>query len=62
MIFHRLMEIIPTLGLGKHPFFSLIEMNIINLYSRDNVYSIYAVYGLALAYQRIDDSTGRACK
>ncbi|KAG0796884.1 hypothetical protein G6F22_004816 [Rhizopus arrhizus] len=27
---------------------------------RDNVYSIYAVYGLALAYRRIDDSTGRA--
>ncbi|RCI03663.1 hypothetical protein CU098_008224 [Rhizopus stolonifer] len=27
---------------------------------RDNVYSIYAVYGLALAYRRIDDNTGRA--
>ncbi|KAI7862721.1 glycosyl hydrolases family 15-domain-containing protein [Spinellus fusiger] len=27
---------------------------------RDNVYSIYAVYGLALAYRRIDDDSGRA--
>ncbi|CEP11521.1 hypothetical protein [Parasitella parasitica] len=27
---------------------------------RDNVYSIYAVYGLALAYKRLDDNTGRA--
>ncbi|KAG2199209.1 hypothetical protein INT47_010584 [Mucor saturninus] len=27
---------------------------------RDNVYSIYCVYGLALAYRRIDDTTGRA--
>ncbi|KAI8335069.1 glycosyl hydrolases family 15-domain-containing protein [Chlamydoabsidia padenii] len=26
---------------------------------RDNVYSIYAVYGLALAYRRLDDDTGR---
>ncbi|KAI8085667.1 glycosyl hydrolases family 15-domain-containing protein [Thamnidium elegans] len=27
---------------------------------RDNVYSIYCVFGLALAYRRIDDTTGRA--
>ncbi|KAI9206273.1 glycosyl hydrolases family 15-domain-containing protein [Polychytrium aggregatum] len=27
---------------------------------RDNVYSIYAVWGLALAYRRIDDDQGRA--
>ncbi|KAI9468947.1 MAG: glycosyl hydrolases family 15-domain-containing protein [Benjaminiella poitrasii] len=27
---------------------------------RDNVYSIYCVYGLALAYRRVDDTTGRA--
>ncbi|KAI8877102.1 phosphorylase kinase alphabeta [Backusella circina FSU 941] len=27
---------------------------------RDNVYSIYCVYGLALAYNRLDDTTGRA--
>ncbi|KAI8067466.1 glycosyl hydrolases family 15-domain-containing protein [Gongronella butleri] len=26
---------------------------------RDNVYSIYAVYGLALAYRRLDEDTGR---
>ncbi|KAL0090533.1 glycosyl hydrolases family 15-domain-containing protein [Phycomyces blakesleeanus] len=26
---------------------------------RDNVYSIYCVYGLALAYRRLDDSSGR---
>ncbi|KAI8079740.1 glycosyl hydrolases family 15-domain-containing protein [Halteromyces radiatus] len=26
---------------------------------RDNVYSIYAVYGLALAYRRLDDDSGR---
>lgn len=28
----------------------------------DNVYSIMAVYGLALAYRRVDDDQGRACK
>ncbi|KAI8642661.1 glycosyl hydrolases family 15-domain-containing protein [Parasitella parasitica] len=27
---------------------------------RDNVYSIYCVFGLALAYRRVDDTTGRA--
>ncbi|KAI8147513.1 glycosyl hydrolases family 15-domain-containing protein [Fennellomyces sp. T-0311] len=27
---------------------------------RDNVYSIYAVYGLALAYRRVDNDNGRA--
>ncbi|KAG0750608.1 hypothetical protein G6F57_000624 [Rhizopus arrhizus] len=27
---------------------------------RDNVYSIYCVYGLALAYRRVDDTSGRA--
>lgn len=27
---------------------------------RDNVYSIYAVFGLALAYRRLDDDSGRA--
>ncbi|KAI8997843.1 glycosyl hydrolases family 15-domain-containing protein [Pilobolus umbonatus] len=27
---------------------------------RDNVYSIYCVFGLALAYRRIDDTSGRA--
>ncbi|KAJ3323184.1 hypothetical protein HDU93_003034, partial [Gonapodya sp. JEL0774] len=27
---------------------------------RDNVYSIYCVFGLALAYKRLDDDTGRA--
>ncbi|KAG0271768.1 hypothetical protein BGZ95_000371 [Linnemannia exigua] len=29
---------------------------------RDNVYSIMAVFGLALAYRRVDDDEGRACK
>jgi hypothetical protein len=29
---------------------------------RDNVYSIMAVFGLALAYRRVDDDQGRACK
>lgn len=29
---------------------------------RDNVYSIYAVFGLALAYRRVDDDSGRLCK
>ena len=29
---------------------------------RDNVYSILAVWGLALAYRRLDDDQGRACK
>ena len=28
----------------------------------DNVYSIMAVFGLALAYRRVDDDEGRACK
>ena len=28
---------------------------------RDNVYSILAVWGLALAYRRLDDDMGRAC-
>ncbi|KAG5462798.1 MAG: glycosyl hydrolases family 15-domain-containing protein [Olpidium bornovanus] len=32
------------------------------LFCRDNVYSIYAVFGLALAYRRLDDDQGRACK
>ena len=31
-----------------------------NLPKRDNVYSIYAVWGLALAYRRLDDDQGRA--
>ncbi len=26
------------------------------------MYSIYCVFGLALAYRRVDDTTGRACK
>lgn len=30
--------------------------------SRDNVYSIYAVFGLALAYRRVDDDSGRLCR
>jgi hypothetical protein len=30
-------------------------------WTRDNVYSIYAVWGLALAYRRIDNDGGRAC-
>ena len=30
--------------------------------NRDNVYSIFCVYGLALAYKRMDDEDGRACK
>ncbi|CAO3620774.1 unnamed protein product [Cunninghamella echinulata] len=29
---------------------------------RDNVYSIYAVYGLALAYRRLDEDNGRTFK
>ncbi|KAI9366910.1 glycosyl hydrolases family 15-domain-containing protein [Zopfochytrium polystomum] len=31
-------------------------------WTRDNVYSILAVWGLALAYRRIDDDEGRTCK
>jgi hypothetical protein len=56
------------LGLGKInrwnistldlTFFFFLKKKII----RDNVYSIYCVFGLALAYRRIDDTTGRACK
>ncbi|KAI9007575.1 glycosyl hydrolases family 15-domain-containing protein [Phycomyces nitens] len=34
--------------------------NYTDAWVRDNVYSIYAVYGLALAYRRIDDDSGRA--
>ncbi|KAI8348433.1 glycosyl hydrolases family 15-domain-containing protein [Choanephora cucurbitarum] len=34
--------------------------NYTDAWVRDNVYSIYAVYGLALAYRRLDDNTGRA--
>ncbi|KAI8372813.1 glycosyl hydrolases family 15-domain-containing protein [Radiomyces spectabilis] len=33
--------------------------NYTDAWVRDNVYSIYAVYGLALAYRRIDDTSGR---
>jgi GH15 family glucan-1,4-alpha-glucosidase len=29
---------------------------------RDNVYSILCVFGLAMAYRRLDDDDGRACK
>jgi len=32
------------------------------LFHSDNVYSIMAVFGLALAYRRVDDDEGRACK
>ena len=32
------------------------------LHGSDNVYSIMAVFGLALAYRRVDDDAGRECK
>ncbi|KAI9189727.1 hypothetical protein H9P43_001160 [Blastocladiella emersonii ATCC 22665] len=34
--------------------------NYLDAWTRDNVYSVLAVWGLALAYRRIDDETGRA--
>ncbi|CEG79151.1 hypothetical protein RMATCC62417_13649 [Rhizopus microsporus] len=34
--------------------------NYTDAWVRDNVYSIYCVYGLALAYRRVDDTSGRA--
>ncbi|KAI8997616.1 glycosyl hydrolases family 15-domain-containing protein [Pilobolus umbonatus] len=60
---------INSIILGKqHPASGLIPAstaitihgNYTDAWVRDNVYSIYAVFGLALAYRRIDDNTGRA--
>ncbi len=45
------MEIIEMPGSGSH----------VIHWDRDNVYSILAVWGLGLAYRRLDDDEGRAC-
>lgn len=57
----RHMEIIQTHGFGKMKSKSRSAV-LIDQDDSDNVYSIYAVYGLALAYQRLDEDNGRACK
>lgn len=60
IIKHRRMVITRTRGSGKLGFFD--RMAFVKVCNRDNVYSIYAVYGLALAYRRVDNDNGRACK
>lgn len=60
------MVIIQMPGLGRdknaYDFQCMVDTYTYALIYRDNVYSIYCVFGLALAYRRVDDTTGRACK
>lgn len=59
------MVITQMLGLGKNKslkHFDMLIKLLFLIFFRDNVYSIYCVFGLALAYRRVDDTTGRACK
>lgn len=62
---------IKTIILSKqHPVTGLIPASVaVNVHGdyrdawvRDNVYSILGVYGLALAYRRLDDSQGRSAE
>ncbi|GAB5590081.1 hypothetical protein Unana1_04981 [Umbelopsis nana] len=49
----------PTSGLIPASVAITTHGNYTDAWVRDNVYSIYAVFGLALAYRRVDDDSGR---